>query len=83
MKNYPDRAVIEDAREIAELSPSMVELIERHNARQKVLLDEWIQYVAQQRARNDAKSAVNVFIVICVLIAIAVSFLMLVSGGLH
>ena len=55
----------------------MLNFIENYNARQKVLLDEGIRYVVRKRAREDAESAVNGFIAICVLAAIAVSFLII------
>jgi len=74
-KYYPDGAVIRAVQEIVELSPAMLNFIENYNARQKVLLDERIRYVVRKRAREDAESAVNGFIAICVLAAIPVSFL--------
>ena len=76
-KYYPDGAVIRAGHEIVELSPAMLDFIENYNARQKVLLDERIRYVVRKRAREDAESAVNGFIAICVLAAIAVSFLII------
>jgi len=75
VKYYLDGVAVKDTRETAEPSPAMVDYIESYNARQKSLLDEWIRYLAQQRAREDAKGAVKGFIAICVLVAIAVSFL--------
>jgi hypothetical protein len=77
-RHYPDGVVIIDAQETAELSPAMVGFIARYNARQKLLLDEWMRYLARKRARDDAQSAVNGFIAICVLAAIAISFLIAV-----
>jgi len=74
-KHYSDGVVIKAVREIAVLSPAMLDFIESYNARQKVLLDEWIGYITQERAREDAESAVNGFIAICVLAVIAASFL--------
>ena len=65
VKYYSDGVVIKDTRETAELSPAI----------QKLLLDGWIQYLARERARDDVKGAVKGFIAICVLVAIAVSFL--------
>jgi len=75
VKYYSDGVVITDTRETAEPLPAMVDFTESYNARQKSLLDEWIRYLAQQRARDDAKGAVKGFIAICVLVAIAGSFL--------
>lgn len=76
-KYYPDSVVIRVGQEIVELSPAMLDFIENYNARQKVLLDEGIRYATRERARADAESAVNGFIAICVLAAIAVSFLII------
>ena len=56
----------------------MVNLIARYNARQKLLLDEWLRCLARNRAREDAESAVYGFVAICVLAATAVSFLVAV-----
>ena len=74
-KYYSDGVVIKGARKTAELSPLMVDFIESYNARQKVRLDEWMRYLVWERARDDAKSATSGFIAICVLAAVAISFL--------
>jgi hypothetical protein len=74
-KYYSGGVVIRAGQEIVELSPAMLDFIENYNARQKVLLDDGVRRVARERAREDAESAVNGFIAICVLAAIAISFL--------
>jgi hypothetical protein len=83
VKYCPDRVVIKEPRELAELSPATVEFIKSREALEKVLLDEWARYLSQERERNDAETAVKGFIAICVLVAIAVSFLIPISGGVH
>ena len=67
--------IIRDTLEIAELSPAMMAFIESYGARQKLLLGEWLGYLVRERARHDAETAVNGFIAICVLVAIAAGFL--------
>jgi len=60
---------------MVELSPPMVDFIESYNARQKALLHRCMRDLERQRACDDAQSAVTGFIAICVLVAIAIGFL--------
>jgi hypothetical protein len=72
-KHYPDGAVMRDAGKIGGLSPTMLELIARCNAGQKLLLELSLRELARRRAQDDAETAVNAFIAVCVLVVIAIS----------
>jgi hypothetical protein len=72
-KYYPDGAVMTDAGKIGGLSPTMLDLIAHCNARQKLLLELSLRELARRRAEDDAETAVNAFIAVCVLVVIAIS----------
>ena len=75
VKTYFDTAGIKDSRSEAERSTAAVHVIAGYNAHENGLLHKWIRHLAHQRACRDADSAVNGFIVICILVVIAVGFL--------
>mgnify|MGYP003574012961 CR=1 FL=1 len=75
VKTYFDTAGIKDSRREVERVPPAVQVIAGYNAYENGLLHEWIRHLAHQRACGDAHSAVNGFIAICILVVIAVGFL--------
>jgi hypothetical protein len=72
-KYYPDGAVITDGGRSARPSPTMLDLIAHCNARQKLLLELSLRELARRRAEDDAETAVNAFVAVCVLVLIAIS----------
>jgi hypothetical protein len=72
-KYFPDGTVMRDAGNIGDLSPTMLDLIAHCNARQKLLLEASLRELARRRAEDDAETAANAFVAVCVLVVIAIS----------